>query len=165
MEITLERQADGSYTTARPTAHAEAPAALEGLTSFRIGKVPVGLAVVGGGTALLLAEVIDGLFEPEDETMEALFNIGGAWAVLEWGPGLIGERAAEVASIILAFEGSRHILPVDKLVSTITERIKGIVEKKAEAKAGVEARAEAEAPTARARTSPHLLLRQTLTGA
>ena len=95
---------------------------LKGLLEVKIMGMPLGKAFVGGGAALLVSELVDGLVAPRIEDMlgktwgPALLKGGTAWAVKQWGPGLVGREAANIATIFLLWEAVRSIIPIDEWI-------------------------------------------------
>ena len=93
---------------------------LKGLLEVKIMGMPLGKAFVGGGVALLVSELVDGLVAPRIEDMlgktwgPALLKGGTAWAVKQWGPGLVGREAANIATLFLIWEAVRSIIPIDE---------------------------------------------------
>ena len=93
---------------------------LRGILEVEIMGMPLGKAFIGGGIALFVSELIDGMVVPRFEEMigktwaPALIKGFGAFAVKQWGAGLIGKEAADIACIFLTWEAVRSIIPIDE---------------------------------------------------
>ena len=104
---------------------------LGGLAEVEIMGIPLGQAAIGGGIALLISELVDGIIggtvtDRLGETWgPALIKGGSAWAVKQWLPGVIGAKAADTAALFLAWEAIRSLVPID-------EWIEGLFKKKEE---------------------------------
>lgn len=101
---------------------------LAGVMRTEIMGIPIGQALVGGGVALAVAELVDGLIgatvreKVGGRWAEALLKGGTAWAVKSWGPGIIGAGAADTAALFLAWEAIRSIIPIDEWISGVFKR-------------------------------------------
>ena len=86
-------------------------------------------AVWGGVYALAISELADG-FLPQINigtdlvSNKALVKFGAAWAVQQWRPPFINQDTARVASLFLAFDGVRGIVPVDETIRDLLSRFR-----------------------------------------
>ncbi len=112
---------------------AQGAGVLGGLDRIEVMGIPVGRAVIGGTSALLVGELLDGLFPAEKgdtPNRRALVKAVAAWAIMQFGPKLMGKEAATLGAGLLAFEAARDLLPIDDLVGKFTDRVSGVVGKK-----------------------------------
>lgn len=86
-------------------------------------------AAWGGIYALVVSELADG-FLPQINigsdlvSNRALVKLGASWAVQQWRPPFINQDTARVASLFLAFDGVRDIVPVDATIRDLLSRFK-----------------------------------------
>ena len=140
--MVLKKNEDGTYGIGWEGADgkpADAPAgvdfekgALDSVSSIKIGKVPVGEALLGGTAGLAIVAAVNALMA-KTGTRGVEFGIGklspalvqfvAALVAMRWGPGLIGKDASFAAAIILAFGATRSALPIDATLSKLTGMI------------------------------------------
>ena len=77
--------------------------ALRGVTEFEIMGLPLGVA----GTVALLDYVKDRFLSRQLAQWGALGTLGLAWAIKNYGKGLVGSRAADAAALVLTYEAIR----------------------------------------------------------
>ncbi len=114
---------------------AQGAGVLGGIDRIEVLGIPVGRAVIGGTSALLVGEVLDGLFpadprNKDDSNRRSLIKFLAAWALAQFGPKLMGKEAATLGAGLLAFEAARDLLPIDDLVGKFTDRVSGVLAKK-----------------------------------
>jgi len=101
---------------------------LGGLAEVEIMGIPLGQAAIGGGVALLISELVDGIIggavtDRLGETWgPALIKGGSAWAVKQWGAGVIGAKAADTAALFLAWEAIRSLVPIDEWIKDLFKK-------------------------------------------
>ncbi|MBA7525961.1 hypothetical protein ES705_18121 [subsurface metagenome] len=101
---------------------------LGGLAEVEIMGIPLGQAAIGGGIALLISELVDGIIggtvtDKMGETWgPALVKGGSAWAVKQWLPGVIGAKAANTAALFLAWEAIRSLVPIDEWIKDLFKK-------------------------------------------
>ena len=101
---------------------------LGGLAEVEIMGIPLGQAAIGGGIALLISELVDGIIggtvtDRLGETWgPALIKGGSAWAVKQWLPGVIGAKAADTAALFLAWEAIRSLVPIDEWIKDLFKK-------------------------------------------
>ncbi len=101
---------------------------LGGLAEVQIMGIPLGQAAIGGGIALLISELVDGIIggavtDRLGETWgPALIKGGSAWAVKQWLPGVIGAKAADTAALFLAWEAIRSLVPIDEWIKDLFKK-------------------------------------------
>lgn len=87
--------------------------------------LPLGSALVGGFTALLVGEAVDGFVDPvgpdgKSSMANAAVKVGVAWAGSRFFSRFLGSTGATVFAGLLVFEVLREFLPVNQWVSQIT---------------------------------------------
>ena len=98
---------------------------LKGILDIQIWGMDIGKAFIGGGIALFVSELIDGVVIPRFEQLigktwaPALIKGLGAVAVKKWGGRLVGTQAADVAALFLTWEAVRSIIPIDEWIKKI----------------------------------------------
>ena len=101
---------------------------LGGLAEVEVMGIPLGQAAIGGGIALLISELVDGIIggtvtDRLGETWgPALIKGGSAWAVKQWLPGVIGAKAANTAALFLAWEAIRSLVPIDEWIKDLFKK-------------------------------------------
>ncbi|MBA7500040.1 hypothetical protein ES704_02793 [subsurface metagenome] len=101
---------------------------LGGLAEVEIMGIPLGQAAIGGGVALLISELVDGIIggavtDRLGETWgPALIKGGSAWAIKQWGAGVIGAKAADTAALFLAWEAIRSLVPIDEWIKDLFKK-------------------------------------------
>ena len=124
--IDLSKLAKGEDGNVELKAGSENPELGAIATTFQDG---VQDAVMGGAYALLVTELADG-FLPQINigtdlvSNKALVKFGAAWAVRQWRPGFISADTARIASMFLAFDGVRDIVPLDATIRDLLQRFK-----------------------------------------
>lgn len=91
--------------------------ALEGLTRFEIGPIPVGKAVAGSvglGVADLIKGFLNGLIPVEDPRLrDALLNLGLIWGVrAKPVERVIGSTTAEAVAFVLTMDAIRPLFDI-----------------------------------------------------
>lgn len=134
--LKMERGTDGAWTlkippellaAKEPTAEAEQPAAIQGIADFEINGIPVGAAALGGAAAVFVTELISGFTPkvdlPAGVNPELLTQALGAWALIQWGPNLIGKEAATIGASFVAFQAVRAFIPLDEQIRKIVRGV------------------------------------------
>lgn len=98
--------------------------AVEGLSKMEIWDIPVGQALVGGFTAVMASELVDGFLKNQQPITLGVVKLVAAGVMVKWGKRLLGPTGSKAAAIILAYDGIRQVLPIDewanKLVGGVT---------------------------------------------
>ena len=114
--LSLEQQVDDRITQAlakQGVEHQEI-APLAGLVKWEVANIPVGAAIVGGGLAAIVNELIDGLIAPRVKVAPIILKGLGAFALVKWGDKLVGKEAAKLGAMFFAYDAVRTILPFDQ---------------------------------------------------
>jgi len=98
----------------------EKAGALEGISSMKVWDIPVGQALVGGFSAVVVSELVDGFLAKQTDTVKGMVKLVAAGAVAKWGGRLLGKTGTTALVILLAYDGLRQILPIDEWASRLT---------------------------------------------
>ena len=98
---------------------------LSGVSDFRIGEIPAGDALLGGGLAVGIAELIDGFFPATTPNQIALMGLVAAFGVAQFGPQIIGQQASQFGAGFLAFDAIRRFVPIDTTIRNFVRQIRG----------------------------------------
>ncbi len=92
-----------------------------------IAGIPIGAAALGGGSALILSELTDGLLVPRIPTVPVVaIKAGETYAMHRWGHKAIGAGGARVATLFLGYDTLRTLIPIEKTIKDIIAKIPGI---------------------------------------
>lgn len=91
---------------------------LEGIRQFEVMGIPLGDAVIGGGVAALSRALLGGLLPGVSAPVAKLVS---AWAILQFGPGILGKGAARMGATFLAWDAVAQ--PVEDLVRQLTRTV------------------------------------------
>lgn len=98
--------------------------ALEGISTMKVWDIPLGQALVGGFSAVVISELVDGFLAAQSGSIKGLVKLMAAGVSIKWGRKLIGTTGATALAILLAYDGLRMVIPIDewagKLVGGIT---------------------------------------------
>jgi len=101
----------------------------EGIMAIRIADIPLGEALVGGGLALIVSELVDAFFAPIKAKIEekvgwgeAIVKLGTAYAVKRFR---IMGRAGDIAVLFLAYDVVRSVVPLEEWIKGIFKRGEG----------------------------------------
>ena len=114
--LSLEQQVDdriAQVLAKREVEHQEI-APLAGLVKWEVADIPVGAAIVGGGLAAIVNELIDGLITPRIKVAPIVLKGLGAFALVKWGDKLVGKEAAKLGAMFFAYDAVRTIIPFDQ---------------------------------------------------
>lgn len=79
--------------------------------------IPLGEAALGGGSALLVAEMTDVFLAPRMPTIPAALIKGGeAYAMSRWGHKVVGIGGARLGTLFLTWEAIRAAIPLEEWV-------------------------------------------------
>jgi len=109
---------------------------LDDVKLFRM-SLPLGSAIIGLPTGVIIGEVIDGFVSPLDEKgdvnpMNLVAKGVGIYGVLAFGDKLIGKRASQFAAASLIVQVASAFIPIDRWVTQIVKQLKGIGKSEAE---------------------------------
>jgi len=97
--------------------------ALENIAKMEVWDIPVGAALLGGFTAVVASELIDGFLKNQSSMVKGVIKLVGAGVAIKWLPGFLGKTGAAALGLLLAYDGIRQILPIDEWASNLTGRV------------------------------------------
>lgn len=90
--------------------------------------IPLGEAVLGGGSALIVSELTDAIITPRLPNVPvAALKAGEAFVVSRWGHRVVGAGGARIATLFLTYEAIRALIPLDDWIKQLIERITGSI--------------------------------------
>jgi len=96
------------------------------IKSVQVLGIPIGEAVLGGGSALILAEVTDALIAPRLPTMNIGFvKAGETYVMHRWGHKVLGGPGARVATLFLGYDTIRTIVPLEAWIKDVIAKLTG----------------------------------------
>lgn len=119
---TLEAKlAEISKPPATPAPKAEMhDGALEGITKIEVWDIPVGKAIVGGFSAVIVSELVDGFLATQSTMVQGVVKLVAAGAAVKWLPRFLGTTGAGAMALLLAYDGIRSILPIDEWAGKVS---------------------------------------------
>lgn len=88
--------------------------------------IPLGEAVLGGGSALIVAELTDAIVTPRLPNVPVAAVKGAeAFIMSRWGHRVFGAGGARIATMFLTYEAVRALIPIDDWVKQLIARITG----------------------------------------
>lgn len=100
---------------------------LAGVTEFEPWDIPIGKALIGGFVAVVGSELIDGFLKDQGNMVLGGVKLAAAGAVIRWGKGLLGKGGATAVALLLAYDGIRHIIPIDQYAHRLASGVSGVV--------------------------------------
>lgn len=100
---------------------------MDKFSRFEVMNVPVGQAILGGFTAVMTTEIIDGFLITQTPLVTGGVKLVAAAIAGGFGKQLLGKTGATAAALLIAFDGVRDILPIDTWAKSIAVRISGIL--------------------------------------
>lgn len=110
--------------------------ALAGISDIEIGGVQVGAPFIGGGAAVLVTEIIDGVLGAinvqgsfggvgfDNALVQALIKGGAALAVnSNISKDFIGSDAASFGAGLIVFDAARGLIPIDTTIQAFIRRL------------------------------------------
>lgn len=94
------------------------------IDKIEIMGVPIGRAAVGGFAAVLVSEVVDGIMQAQTTTTQGIVKLGLA-AIVQWTKRWFGAPMANTATLLLAYDGVRQLLPIDEWAGRVASAITG----------------------------------------
>lgn len=96
------------------------------ISDVEVLGIPLGEAVLAGGSALIVSELTDAIVTPRLPTVPiAAIKAGEAFVVSRWGYRVLGTSGARLASIILTYDAFRALVPLDDWIKQLIEKITG----------------------------------------
>lgn len=97
------------------------------IREITIAGIPIGEAALGGGSALILSELTDGLLVPRVPTVPVVaIKAGETYAMHRWGHKAFGAGGARVATLFLGYDTLRTLIPIEKTIKDIIAKIPGV---------------------------------------
>ena len=100
---------------------------LDEMMSFKVWDIPLGQAVVGGFGAVFATELIDGFMATSEPWKKGLVKLVIAGASIKFGKKFLGEKLSQGVALLLAFDGTRDLLPIDTWAQSLANKITGSV--------------------------------------
>lgn len=94
--------------------------ALEGISKMQVWDIPLGQAVVGGFSSVLVSELIDGFFAKQSVSVQGVVKLAVAGATIKWGSKILGKTGAIAMAILLTYDGVRQLLPIDEYAGKVS---------------------------------------------
>jgi len=123
----FEADPDADPDKKKPEAELEEAGALAGITSMEVWDIPIGKAIIGGFVAVVGSELIDGFLAGRGEMVLGITKLVAAGAVVKWGSGLLSKNGATAVALLLAYDGIRHVLPIDQYAHRLASGVSGVV--------------------------------------
>ena len=99
---------------------------LGGITKLEVWDIPLGQALVGGFTAVVASELIDGFLAAQSNMIKGVVKLVGAGVAVKWGSRLLGSTGAKAVAILLAYDGLRMIIPMDEWANRLATGVSGV---------------------------------------
>jgi len=96
---------------------------LEGIMKYEIWGIPVAQAAIGGAVAVLATELVDGFMAKQSDNMKGAVKLVLAGAAARWGKKIFGETGSKAIALLMAFDGLRMIIPIDKYADQLASKI------------------------------------------
>lgn len=100
---------------------------LDDFMSFEMWGIPVGQAVIGGFSAIVISELVDGFMSNQQPWQRGLVKLGCAGVAAKWGRRFLGSTGAKSVALLLAFDAVRDFTPIDSWADQLAEKITGTV--------------------------------------
>jgi hypothetical protein len=100
---------------------------LDEMMSFKVWDIPLGQAVVGGFGAVFATELIDGFMATSEPWKKGLVKLVIAGASIKFGKKFLGEKLSQGVALLLAFDGTRDLLPIDTWAQSLANKITGSI--------------------------------------
>lgn len=100
---------------------------LDEAMNFKVWDIPVGQAVVGGFGAVFASELIDGFMAASEPWKKGLVKLVVAGAAVKFGRKFLGEKLSTGMALLLAFDATRDMLPIDTWAQNLANKITGNV--------------------------------------
>jgi len=101
-------------------AELEQAGALEGISRMKVWDIPLGQALVGGFTSVVVSELVDGFLATQSNTIKGVVKLVAAGVAIKWGGRLLGKTGAGALAILLAYDGIRQLLPIDEWAGRVS---------------------------------------------
>lgn len=96
------------------------------ISEVEVAGIPLGEAALGGGSALVLAEVTDAMLLPRLLAVP-VFAVKGAEAFVmsRYGHKVVGAGGARVATLFLAYDAVRSLIPMEDWIRNAIAKATG----------------------------------------
>lgn len=101
-----------------PVAQMEQARILGGIENIQVFGIPVGTALLGGTTAFLVSEILDGVID-QGSTTAGLVKLAASGAIIPVFGGMFGREATRSAAMFLAYDAFRNLLPIDDWIGDL----------------------------------------------
>lgn len=96
------------------------------ISDIDIIGIPIGAAALGGGSALVLAELTDSILVPRIPTVPVLAIKGGeVYAMHRWGHKVLGAGGARIATYFLGYDFLRTLVPMETWIRDLIAKLPG----------------------------------------
>jgi len=112
---------------AEDKAKLEQAGAVAGIMDAKVWDIPVGQALLGGFTAVFASELIDGLLVKQGDMLKGAIKLAGAGVAVKWGGRLFGSVGSKAVALLLAYDGVRSIIPIDKWAGRGATAVTGMI--------------------------------------
>lgn len=86
--------------------------------------LPIGSALIGGGSAFFVSEIVDG-FVPKGDPINLLVKGGVAWGGVTFFRRLLGGPAANIFGALLVFDIVKSFIPLEEWIRDFLSRLPG----------------------------------------
>lgn len=100
---------------------------LDEMMSFKVWDIPVAQAAVCGFGAVFATELIDGFMASSTPWKKGLVKLVIAGVSLKFLKKFLGEKGSQGLALLLAFDGTRDMLPIDTWAQSLANKITGNV--------------------------------------
>jgi hypothetical protein len=100
---------------------------LNQVMSFEVAGIPIGEAAVGGFVAIIASELIDGILAKQSKTTKAALKLGGAFAAVKFGKGILGNTGSKAVALLLTFDALRDLTPIDEWGNKLANKVSGVI--------------------------------------
>lgn len=111
----------------KDTADMKAGGFLDAVNRVEVWDIPVGQAALGGFAAVFASELIDGFLISQSDAVKGLIKLATAGVVVKWGSRVFGSTGSKAAAILLAYDGIRSLVPIDRWAKNVADAVSGAV--------------------------------------
>lgn len=97
------------------------------ITDIKAWDIPVGQAVVGGFGAVFASELVDGFMAAQGDMVRGVVKLIGAGVAVKWGGRVLGSTGSKAMALLLAYDGVRSLIPLDRFARQGATAVTGIV--------------------------------------
>jgi hypothetical protein len=100
---------------------------LDAVNRVEVWDIPVGQAALGGFAAVFASELIDGFLMSQSDPVKGMIKLATAGVVIKWGSRVFGSTGSKAAGILLAYDGIRSLIPIDRWAKNVADAVSGAV--------------------------------------